>query len=111
MPVGIFSVRAQLCRARIGRGQLRGLLSCLRRGRGVLGRGVRGVVPAGPHGLRRLVREPALGPRELRGVEMPGALPDVLSCDGSSIYLRHLRFDLDCVEQKADVPFGAGNVP
>ena len=24
---------------------------------------------------------------------LPGALPDVLSCDGESVYLRHLRFD------------------
>ena len=26
--------------------------------------------------------------------DMPGALPDILSCDGTSVYLRHLRFDL-----------------
>jgi hypothetical protein len=35
---------------------------------------------------------------------MPGALPDILSCDGTSIYLRHLRFDLSGGAQPADVP-------
>ena len=30
----------------------------------------------------------------VRGTNMPGALPDVLSCDGESIYMRHTRFDL-----------------
>ncbi|MHC4741508.1 MAG: outer membrane protein assembly factor BamB family protein [Planctomycetota bacterium] len=39
----------------------------------------------------------------VRGTNMPGALPDVLSCDGSSVYMRHRRFDLAGVEQKADV--------
>ena len=36
--------------------------------------------------------------------DMPGILPDVLSCDGSSLYMRHNRFDLNGVEQEADVP-------
>ncbi|MHC4439495.1 MAG: hypothetical protein ACYS3S_19230 [Planctomycetota bacterium] len=27
---------------------------------------------------------------------MPGAIPDVLSTDGSSIFMRHQRFDFDC---------------
>jgi len=52
-------------------------------------------------------RDPATGeqPRNvIKGVNMPGALPDVLSCDGSSIYLRHLRFDLNGAEQTTDVP-------
>ena len=40
---------------------------------------------------------------EARGVTMPGGLPDVLSCDGNSIYLRHLRFDLQGSPQAADV--------
>jgi hypothetical protein len=40
----------------------------------------------------------------IKGVTMPGALPDVLSSDGSSVYLRHMRFDLDGVEQPSDVP-------
>jgi len=30
----------------------------------------------------------------VRGVAMPGALPDVLSTDGSSLFMRHVRFDL-----------------
>jgi hypothetical protein len=38
-----------------------------------------------------------------RGVNMPGALPDVLSCDGQSIYMRHTRFDRQGVEQEPDV--------
>ncbi len=29
----------------------------------------------------------------VRGTNIPGALPDVLSCDESSIYMRHRRFD------------------
>jgi outer membrane protein assembly factor BamB len=40
----------------------------------------------------------------VRGTYMPGALPDVLACDGSSIYLRHRRFDADLKEQDANVP-------
>jgi hypothetical protein len=40
----------------------------------------------------------------IRVTDMPGALPDVLSCDGSSIYLRHLRFDLAGREQEPKVP-------
>jgi outer membrane protein assembly factor BamB len=31
----------------------------------------------------------------IRGVTMPGAMPDVLACDGASIFMRHQRFDLD----------------
>lgn len=38
------------------------------------------------------------------GTNMPGALPDVLSCDGNSVYLRHLRFDLEGREQPPTVP-------
>jgi hypothetical protein len=30
-----------------------------------------------------------------RGVNMPGALPDVLSFDGEFVYMRHTRFDTD----------------
>jgi len=33
-----------------------------------------------------------------------GALPDVLSSDGSSVFLRHRRFDVKGVEQKGAVP-------
>jgi outer membrane protein assembly factor BamB len=39
-----------------------------------------------------------------RGTYMPGALPDVLSSDGQFVYMRQLRFDLNGVEQKPDVP-------
>ena len=42
-------------------------------------------------------RDPSTG-REpqstVRGVAMPGALPDVLSTDGSSVFMRHVRFDM-----------------
>jgi outer membrane protein assembly factor BamB len=37
-------------------------------------------------------------------VEMPGALPDVLSCDGRSLFLRDKRLDLTGAEQTPDVP-------
>jgi outer membrane protein assembly factor BamB len=39
-----------------------------------------------------------------RGTYMPGALPDILSCDGKSIFMRHARFDLQCrpVQGEAD---------
>ncbi|TKJ33650.1 MAG: hypothetical protein CEE38_19890 [Planctomycetes bacterium B3_Pla] len=40
----------------------------------------------------------------VRGTNMPGALPDVLSCDGQSIYMRHNRFDLEGRPQNPDVP-------
>jgi hypothetical protein len=33
-----------------------------------------------------------------------GALPDVLSSDGTSIYMRHIRFNRNGVEQEPDVP-------
>jgi hypothetical protein len=37
-------------------------------------------------------------------VEMPGALPDVLSCDGQNIFLRDKRLDADGIEQEPNVP-------
>ena len=40
---------------------------------------------------------------EARGTTMPGVLPDVLSCDGSSVYLRHLRFDLSGNRQEPNI--------
>lgn len=40
----------------------------------------------------------------IRGTNMPGALPDVLSSDGTSIYMRHMRFDRNGVEQEQTVP-------
>jgi len=52
-------------------------------------------------------RDPKTGeePQDtIKGVTMPGALPDVLSSDGSYVYMRHLRFDFDGVEQPPDVP-------
>ena len=39
----------------------------------------------------------------VKGTNMPGALPDVLSCDGQSIYMRHNRFDLEGEPQNPDV--------
>jgi outer membrane protein assembly factor BamB len=42
-------------------------------------------------------RDPATGVQRNEAVnltDMPGALPDILSCDGESIYMRHNRFDL-----------------
>ncbi|MBN1420269.1 MAG: PQQ-binding-like beta-propeller repeat protein [Planctomycetes bacterium] len=52
-------------------------------------------------------RDPKTGrePQEtIQGFGMPGALPDVLSSDGTSIYMRHLRFDADLVEQPGSEP-------
>jgi hypothetical protein len=46
-------------------------------------------------------REPQ---KPVRGTSMPGALPDVLASDGTSIYLRHHRFGAELKEQTADVP-------
>ncbi len=40
----------------------------------------------------------------LPDVDLPGALPDVLSCDGASVYLRDIRFDREGVEQEPTVP-------
>jgi len=39
----------------------------------------------------------------VRGTNIPGALPDVLSCDESSIFMRHRRFDLEGQPQKPEV--------
>lgn len=38
-----------------------------------------------------------------RGVNMPGALPDVLSSDGNFIYMRHTRFDKSGVKLEPNV--------
>ncbi len=38
------------------------------------------------------------------GVNMPGALPDILSTDGEYIYMRHMRFNKELVEQEPNVP-------
>lgn len=49
--------------------------------------------------------ETGLEPQDvIRGVTMPGAIPDVLATDGSSIFMRHQRFDLDTepLEQNVD---------
>jgi outer membrane protein assembly factor BamB len=40
----------------------------------------------------------------IRGTDMPGALPDVLSSDGTSIYMRHKRFDRQGIELEPNVP-------
>jgi hypothetical protein len=39
----------------------------------------------------------------VKGTNMPGALPDVLSCDGQSIFMRHNRFDLEGEPQNPEV--------
>ncbi len=52
-------------------------------------------------------RDPKTGyqPKEVvRGTSMPGALPDVLSCKGDSVFLRHLRFDLAGKQLDKSVP-------
>jgi outer membrane protein assembly factor BamB len=51
-------------------------------------------------------RDPETGqePQDtIRGVIMPGAMPDVLACDGSSIFMRHQRFDLEGKTLEQDV--------
>lgn len=52
-------------------------------------------------------RDPETGrePKDIvRGVYMPGALPDILSSDGTSIFMRHRRFDMDLTDQPSDTP-------
>lgn len=39
----------------------------------------------------------------IRGTDMPGALPDVLSSDGEFVYMRHMTFDLNSAEQEPTV--------
>jgi outer membrane protein assembly factor BamB len=49
--------------------------------------------------------ETGLEPQDkIRGVRMPGAIPDVLSSDGTSVFMRHQRFDLngEPLEQNVD---------
>ncbi|MFQ6131159.1 MAG: PQQ-binding-like beta-propeller repeat protein [Armatimonadota bacterium] len=40
----------------------------------------------------------------LKGLNMPVALPDVLSCDGKYIYMRSQRFDLSGQRQEIEIP-------
>ena len=40
----------------------------------------------------------------VRGTDMPGALPDVLSSEGESVFMRHMRFDTHGREQEQNVP-------
>jgi hypothetical protein len=52
-------------------------------------------------------RDPATGlqPKgQVKGTNMPGALPDVLSSDGESVFMRHTRFDMQGEPQPPDVP-------
>ena len=52
-------------------------------------------------------RDPQTGlePQDtIRGTNMPGALPDVLSSDGEYVYMRHLRFDKEGNPAEPDVP-------
>jgi len=39
----------------------------------------------------------------IRGTDMPGALPDILSSDGEFVYMRHMRFDRKGIEQEPKV--------
>ena len=51
-------------------------------------------------------RDPETGQEpkdEIRGLRMPGALPDVLSTDGKSIFMRHKRFSKKGEELSQDV--------
>jgi outer membrane protein assembly factor BamB len=54
-------------------------------------------------------RDPEIGrePQETitgkRGTYMPGALPDIFSTDGSSLFMRHSRFGLNCESLPPDV--------
>ena len=51
-------------------------------------------------------RDPKTGlePQDvIRGVKMPGAIPDVLATDGSSLFMRHQRFDFNGQPLKQDV--------
>jgi len=51
-------------------------------------------------------RDPRTGVQKrdvVQATNMPGALPDILSSDGSSIYLRHRRFDLSGQPQAGNV--------
>ncbi|MHC4351772.1 MAG: outer membrane protein assembly factor BamB family protein, partial [Planctomycetota bacterium] len=41
-------------------------------------------------------REPQKTITGKRGTYMPGALPDILTSDGDSVFMRHSRFDLNC---------------
>ena len=55
--------------------------------------------------ISHLDPETGLEPQEtIRGVTMPGAIPDVLASDGSSVFMRHQRFDLngEPLEQNVD---------
>ena len=40
----------------------------------------------------------------VRGTNMPGVLPDILSCDDESVYMRHSRFDLAGQPLTPEVP-------
>jgi len=39
-----------------------------------------------------------------RGTNLPGALPDILSTDGTSVFMRHQRFDAQGKQRPPDVP-------
>jgi outer membrane protein assembly factor BamB len=41
---------------------------------------------------------------QVKGTNMPGALPDILSSDGESVFMRHTRFDLQGQLQPSEVP-------
>lgn len=55
--------------------------------------------------------ESGLQPQDtVKGVNMPGALPDILTTDGSSIFMRHLRFDMQGKPLPEDVEHLYGSV-
>ncbi len=52
-------------------------------------------------------RDPKTGeqPKEIiKGFDMPGGLPDVLSSDGANVFMRDLMFDDQCVQQESAQP-------
>ncbi|MHC5055995.1 MAG: LamG domain-containing protein [Planctomycetota bacterium] len=53
-----------------------------------------------------LFRDPATGrqPEETQSFDMPGALPDVLSHDGESVYMRHLTLDPESLATRPTRP-------
>ena len=57
-------------------------------------------------------RDPASGDNMqvlIKGLNMPTALPDVLSCDGQSVYMRAQRFDLEGKRREVVTPTDAAD--
>ena len=49
-------------------------------------------------------RQPSTAIKWIRGFDMPGMLPDILSCQGGTIYMRHTGFNPDGTVQAAITP-------